>query len=71
MAEMSRSYGPEIKFSHTTDCELGGCPGHTIREVFCRSTDTYSFEIDGKSEYVFDENMFAALLKAHEGAKEK
>ena len=67
---MSRSVGPEIPYRCSSDCRQEGCPGHTIREVFDRSMDIYSFEIDGKAEYYFDENVFAALLQAHEAAKE-
>jgi len=34
-----------------------------MRLSYCRSSDTVAVEIDGKSEYVFDDNSFAALRK--------
>ena len=67
---MSREHGPLVEFRCLNDCDQFGCPGHVIREVFDRSTDTYSFEVDGKTYCVFDENMFAALLEAHRAARE-
>lgn len=67
---MSRSVGPEVSYRCTNDCKQTGCPGHVIREVFDRSSDIYVFNIDGNPEYYFDENLLAALLKAHELAKE-
>lgn len=67
---MSRARGPEVEYRCSSDCQQMGCPGHKIREVFDRSTDIYTFEIDGKQEYIFDENLFAALLEAHEVAKD-
>lgn len=66
---MSKSVGPAITYTCSNDCRQEGCPGHEIREIFCRSTDVYIFEIDGKPEYYFDENQLIAFLKAHEAAK--
>jgi hypothetical protein len=40
-------------------------------EVISRTTDTYSFEIDGKGAYFFDEATLRALLQAHELAKRR
>jgi len=68
---MSRAIGPEVEYHCSNDCQQTGCPGHTIREVFDRSMDIYSFEIDGKPKYHFDEKCFAALLQAHELAQDR
>lgn len=67
---MSRARGPEVEYRCSYDCQQSGCPGHKIREVFDRSTDTYIYEIDGEPAYYFDENVLAALLKAKELAKD-
>jgi hypothetical protein len=66
---MSKSIGPEVEFRCSTDCQQTGCPGHKIREIFDRSTDIYTFEIDGRLAYHFDENVLFALLKAKELAE--
>lgn len=66
---MGITIGPAVEFKCSSDCRQMGCPGHTIRQTFCRSSDMYGFEVDGKSKFIFDENQFAALLKAHELAK--
>ena len=62
---MSRRIGSVIDFSCSSDCEQGGCPGHKIREVFDRSSDVYTFEVDGRPRWRFDENELEALLSAH------
>lgn len=64
---MSRSRGPLIHYRCINDCVQSGCPGHTMQEIHCRSTDTYSFEVDGKPTHFFDEYELSALLKAHAG----
>ena len=66
---MSKSIGPGVEFKCSFDCELGGCPGHVLCEIFDRSTDIYTIEIDKKSVYYFDEPRMSALLKAHELGK--
>ncbi len=67
---MSKNRGPVVEFSHANDCEFAGCPGHRIQEVFDRLTDVYCFEVDGRPEYYFDENTFAAILKAHDASRD-
>jgi hypothetical protein len=66
------NYSPEVTYRCTNDCRQEGCPGHTMRLSFCRSSDTVAVEIDGKPEYYFGDNTFAAMLEcAAKTAKSK
>lgn len=60
---MGRNITDEVAYKCTNDCDMGGCPGHKMRLSFCRSSDTVAVEIDGKPEYYFCDNSFAALKK--------
>ncbi len=62
---MSTTYGPEIKFKCFNDCRQEGCPGHAVRAVHSNTSDTLSFEIDGKAEYWFDYNTFKAMIASY------
>jgi hypothetical protein len=66
---VSRARGPKVTFQCSYDCELGGCPGHTLQEEFDRSTDIYTIYIDDNPVHYFDEPTMAAILKAHELSK--
>ncbi len=44
-----------------SDCQYGGCPGHTIKLTFHRTSDTTSIQIDDQPTTVFDDNAFEAL----------
>jgi hypothetical protein len=68
---MSQAIGPKIPFRCSYDCEQMGYPGHTVREIFDRSSDSYRFQVDENRFFVFDENCFAALLNAHEANKDR
>ena len=62
---MSKSYSEPVKYTCSNGCEpYAHCPGHEVREVFDRSMDIYTFEIDGKPVYSFDESLWHAMLKA-------
>jgi len=62
---MSTTYGQEIKFRHLNDCEQVGCPGHTMKAVHHNTSDTLSFEIDGKAEYWFEYKTFKAMVASY------
>jgi hypothetical protein len=61
---LSTSTGPYIEFSCLNDCRETGCPGHKLRAIFSRTSDVLSFEMDGTTEWWFDEHLFAAMVKA-------
>lgn len=61
---MSTSYGKYVEFTCLNDCDQLGCPGHKVRAVHRNTSDTLSFEIDGKVEYSFDYHVFAAMVKS-------
>ena len=60
---MGHNVTEEVEYHCSSDCDQSGCPGHKMRLSFCRSSDTVAVEIDGKPEYYFDDNSFAALKK--------
>jgi hypothetical protein len=64
---MSHVRSATVDYRCLNDCQQTGCPGHTL--VFERdlSSDIYRVHIDGEhtSTYVFDENMFRAMLLAY------
>lgn len=67
---MGRTYGPWTEYKCFNDCRQEGCPGHKVREVFCRSSDVLSFEFDdGTAEY-WDLNRWEAMKKAEQAARE-
>lgn len=66
---MSQARSSKFKYTCFNDCEQAGCPGHELQFVRDRSTDYYSVEIDGRSEY-FDQNQFMTML-AYEDSLDK
>jgi hypothetical protein len=61
MVFMGRNVTREVEYRCINDCRESGCPGHKMRISYCRTSDTVSVEIDGKSEHCFDGNSFGAL----------
>lgn len=47
-------------------CRMEGCPGHTLRWRFHHTSDIDIVEIDGKSEYHLDENLWHAMARARD-----
>ena len=63
---MSKALGPSTKFTHLNDCKQEGCPGHTMQLIYNCSTDQQEVHIDGKCEYIFDDNTWNALVELGE-----
>ena len=63
---MGDNFGPPISYRCLNDCRQEGCPGHLVRFGYSRCSDVEFFEIDGKCEYFFDENMLAAALESRQ-----
>jgi hypothetical protein len=61
---MSNNYSKTIDYHCTSDCRQEGCPGHKLRLIYHGSSDTVSVEIDGKCEYIFDDDLLAAICTA-------
>ena len=61
---MSTHYSKPVPYHCMNDCEQAGCPGHVLRFVFDGTSDTYSYEVDGKLRAAFDEHEFRALQDA-------
>ena len=61
---MSRSYSPVLNFRHLDDCKQSGCPRHTIRAIYNHTIDMVDFEIDGKTQYLFDPNEWIAMMQS-------
>lgn len=68
---MGQNYTDYVEYECGYDCMYpDGCPGHKMRLVSCRSSDTLYIEIDGKDYAWFSDDSFGALLKlTKEGVK--
>lgn len=63
---MSTSYSEFVEAKHLNDCRQEGCPGHKLRMVYHNTSDTLSLEIDGKTCWIMDPDIFEAAIQAHE-----
>jgi hypothetical protein len=59
----------EATYTCCCDCRQTGCPGHTMRLIYNRSTDIVVIEIDGEEVLFLDDNAFATLLKLEKELK--
>jgi len=53
------TYYEEKNFRHNDDCQMSGCPGHTMKYEYQTTSDSFSVKIDG--EYAFSGDI--AVLK--------
>lgn len=67
---MGQNYGPWVEYKCFNDCNQLGCPGHRVREVFCRSSDTLRFEVEGREDVWFDVNQWEAMKQAELASRE-
>lgn len=61
---MGTNIGPEVKYQCSNDCQINGCPGHTMRMDDSRSSDVISFAKDGETFIYLDENQWQAMQDA-------
>lgn len=61
---MSKFYGKEVTYKCFNDCQMSGCPGHTLKMVE-HNGGVYPI-IDGEAEYghTLDLNMLKAMGKS-------
>ena len=67
---MATNYGPPETYTCFTDCEQRGCPGHTLRVAWHRTSDILRTEELGKEGWKatrhFDRNELLAIMAAFE-----
>jgi hypothetical protein len=63
MSEWTR----EITYNCFNDCQMSGCPGHTMRMAYQGASDTAHVTIDGEEFVWLDPSTMGALMTLWKG----
>jgi hypothetical protein len=61
---MGQNVSKVVHYYCMQDCQQGGCPGHTIQLKYSRSVDILAIVVDGKTEFLVDDNEWQAIKDA-------
>lgn len=62
---MSKTWTPEIIFTHDDDCQQRGCPGHKFQLELNHTVNSVDVLIDGDCAFQIPMDILEAIIKEY------